>query len=352
MDFRALLLALACIVNLPPACALQSPPANSSPPENPKPDTTKQDIQTRAVTMLDRARQLTDIRSPNAPPFRLTATFSFTGSDLVTVQGTYIEIWASRTQWRRDTIVGDQRRLEVAGPTRRWLLDSSDNFPVRARSLPIILESVPAYASKMTFATITETQDRDLTVQCIESKPGLHREISAFCVESESGILLQRALPEYRPRNLVEHSCSYANFKRFGVFYLPSDITCSEDTHHEIDVKITAITTALSPEASLFTPLAGAKEFPNCSTEIIPPKPISQGDVRLTTAYRGGGTVTISLIVDEKGKPRDVKVVVPLEKNLDSAAVRSVENYRFKPATCNGEPVPYPLNIQSEFTVR
>jgi hypothetical protein len=52
-----------------------------------------EDVQKAADAMLGRARQLSDIRSPNSPGFRLDVTFSFVGRDLETSQGTYTEVW-------------------------------------------------------------------------------------------------------------------------------------------------------------------------------------------------------------------------------------------------------------------
>lgn len=58
-----------------------------------------EDIQKSADDLLDRTRQISDIRAQNAPPFRLSLTFSYTGKDLETMKGTYTEFWMSNTQW-------------------------------------------------------------------------------------------------------------------------------------------------------------------------------------------------------------------------------------------------------------
>ena len=79
-----LFLTVASLLPLFPAWAAQQIPAPAVPAQN----SSGQDIQTRADALLSKARQLSDIRSPDAPPFRLKATFSFTGKDLGTVQGT------------------------------------------------------------------------------------------------------------------------------------------------------------------------------------------------------------------------------------------------------------------------
>lgn len=91
-----------------------------------------QDVQARAEAMLQRARQLSDIRSPSAPAFRLKATFSFVGDDLATVQGTYTEIRVSQSQWRREIVVGDLRQVDIGGVGKHWILHP-DGFPSHAQ---------------------------------------------------------------------------------------------------------------------------------------------------------------------------------------------------------------------------
>ena len=91
-----------------------------------------QNVQTRAEVMLKRARELSDIRASNAPGFRLTATFTFSGKDLAQEEGVFTEVWVSSSRSRRETVVKNLHRVEVVGTTRRWLLEGSDDFPDRA----------------------------------------------------------------------------------------------------------------------------------------------------------------------------------------------------------------------------
>jgi hypothetical protein len=115
-----------------------------------------QDVKERARAMLLHAQQLSDIRSPNAAAFRLKATFSFKGDDLETVQGTYTETWVSDSQWRRETVIHDLRRIEVAGPAKSWLL-YPDTFPERANQLSNLMAFIPPTSSQPVFVTISET---------------------------------------------------------------------------------------------------------------------------------------------------------------------------------------------------
>jgi TonB family protein len=61
------------------------------------------------------------------------------------------------------------------------------------------------------------------------------------------------------------------------------------------------------------------------------------------------GVCLLSLIVDSHGMPQGVKVTRSLGKDLDGKAVEVINNYRFKPAMRNGEPVPVEISIEMDF---
>lgn len=59
--------------------------------------------------------------------------------------------------------------------------------------------------------------------------------------------------------------------------------------------------------------------------------------------------VTVSLVVDIKGKPQNVRVLRRGRKNYDDSALSAVRAWRFKPATCNGDPMPIQINVEVDF---
>ena len=64
------------------------------------------------------------------------------------------------------------------------------------------------------------------------------------------------------------------------------------------------------------------------------------------------GTVTLKLIVGVDGRTRDVKVENSLSKELDGAAVDAVKQWKFSPATKDGEPVAVHLAVEVSFDLR
>jgi TonB family protein len=63
------------------------------------------------------------------------------------------------------------------------------------------------------------------------------------------------------------------------------------------------------------------------------------------------GNVIVALVVDSNGQPQNVRVAQGLGNGLDEKAVEAVQQYRFKPATRDGEPVPVNLKVAVNFQI-
>jgi TonB family protein len=61
------------------------------------------------------------------------------------------------------------------------------------------------------------------------------------------------------------------------------------------------------------------------------------------------GTVMLSIVVDEHGIPREIKVVRPLGLGLDEKAVEAVSHWRFRPGMKGGRPVPTSATVEVSF---
>jgi protein TonB len=61
------------------------------------------------------------------------------------------------------------------------------------------------------------------------------------------------------------------------------------------------------------------------------------------------GAVMLSIIIDENGKTRDVRVVRPLGLGLDEKAIEAVLKWRFKPSLKDGRAVAVSANVEVNF---
>ncbi len=308
----------------------------------------KSEIQAGAEALMDKARHLSDIRAQNAPAFRLKATFSFVEKDLEKVQGTFTETWISDSQWRRETVVKDFHRIEVGTPNRAWTLDNSKDFPETATKLPALMNIFPSQPAKFEFESVTDTDTKPPEI-CATTKPGSQHERYRFCFDPESGALLAKLSPDIRPKGTSDYTCFYGVFHRLGVSWFPTEMACFKDKHRELEAKVDELIAEPSPDSALFKPPAGAMEIGRCMGTLSPPV----ASVNPAPNYPSGGQqssyVTLLLIVDTQGRAQDLEVLRSGGKDFDNEALKMVQKWRFKPATCDGDSMPTKIAVQVDF---
>lgn len=90
-------------------------------------------------------------------------------------------------------------------------------------------------------------------------------------------------------------------------------------------------------------------------SEMVRPKRISGAHPRYTEIARRArleGVVILRAVITRQGEVRDVSVVKPLGLGLEDAAVETVRNWRFKPASLDGEPVDVIYRVTVRFSLR
>ncbi len=337
MNPRAIFLPIALLASLAISLLAQEPP--------------KPTVQERAEVLLNRARRLSDIRANDAPAFHLRATFSFTGDNLDPVEGTYTETWVSDTQWRRETVIGNLRQIDVAGPGKHWLL-YPEGFPEQAGALPGLMAYLPSASLKPEFAFIRERTGTDVTAECAYSRPVIQTLQFVFCFEKRTGALLERAYPEKRPRNVVLASCDYGTFRKFGDYAFPREVICYEDRHKKIAASVVELSLEPPMDPALFDPPAGSIELGLCSGKSERPS-LSINEFMLPGVDPERiAWLRIWFVVDAKGKAQDVRVLRSADKESNAKTLTTVRSWHFKPGTCDGKPMPMPMTLEIPSTPR
>jgi outer membrane biosynthesis protein TonB len=52
------------------------------------------------------------------------------------------------------------------------------------------------------------------------------------------------------------------------------------------------------------------------------------------------------MVIDETGKPTDLRIVKSAGPIVDKNVLESVSQYRFQPGTVSSQPVAFPLNLE------
>ncbi len=85
---------------------------------------------------------------------------------------------------------------------------------------------------------------------------------------------------------------------------------------------------------------------------ISAPQPVSTPDPEYTEQARLAktqGTCILWMIVDDQGRPRDIRVVRGLGMGLDAKAIEAVKQWKFQPAMKDGHPVNVQISVEVGF---
>ena len=91
------------------------------------------------------------------------------------------------------------------------------------------------------------------------------------------------------------------------------------------------------------------------SSKMVRPVRISGAEPHYTEIARRArleGVVILRAIISREGLVQDLSVVKPLGLGLEDAAAAAVENWRFEPATLDGEPVDVIYRVTVRFNLR
>jgi protein TonB len=144
----------------------------------------------------------------------------------------------------------------------------------------------------------------------------------------------------------------------------PPESKAAEPPPVVVGLTLRSTTTAGTFDAPVGNTLAGKPPDKAVDPSTVRPSPVplyeldSQptviGDVRIPypedARSRGiEGTVVLSVLVDETGRVRTVKVLSGPGGGLDQAAAKAVERIRFRPATRKGQPVAAQITYRYTF---
>jgi len=86
--------------------------------------------------------------------------------------------------------------------------------------------------------------------------------------------------------------------------------------------------------------------------DVLAPRILQKSDPGYTDEARIAklaGSVLLSLVIDEQGVPRDIRVIKSVGLGLDESAVSTVSQWRFAPGTRDNQPVRVASTIETTF---
>jgi len=306
--------------------------------------------QQEAIALIQHSKQLSDIRATNSPPFRMKANVTLY-TEKGPTEGTYTEFWTTGIQWRRETAVGDFHRVEVGEGNKRWVLDSSTEVPPQAAEPERVVQVWKLDPDAWKPGTILDRTLERGVVRCVETKPYFGGGKSALCFDKADGTLAAKVVPFQLPERIVDHTCLYREYQKFGDKIFPRLVRCYDDGKPTLELRVVELTIAGNLGAELFARPDGAQETANCQGFTKAPKAVYTPDPAPPRRENPNRPVVLWMKVGQDGKPRDIKVARSIDKAFDSAAIDAVRRWKFEPATCDGKPIESQINVEVAFRV-
>ena len=317
--------------------------------------------QAEASSLIERAKKLSDIRGDGAPSFRLRLDFKAMKKDGSVLEGTYTEVWASKDQWRREIVAGDFHRTEVAAGQKRFLLTPFKALPEYVRELPVLYEIGRFRPEAWKPEKIENRKINGSGVRCVETTPvvraGFHLpnarewegwgEAPSLCFDRSSGVLAAEIEPAIGPSE--DTACFFSDYQKFGDRIYARSYKCLEGKQTRLEGTLVELAALPQVDPELFAVPDGAKELIGCPDRVRPPVVIHQTDPEFVGAH---GVVVISISIGIDGVPHDLSVASSPSPKLEKAALEAVRQWRFRPATCDGEPLEVKIAVEVETQVR
>lgn len=106
----------------------------------------------------------------------------------------------------------------------------------------------------------------------------------------------------------------------------------------------------IARELSAKSTIAGMEEIQRGA--VTAPRPINTVQAQMSPSARKfkiQGTCLIEMVVDANGEPKNIRLIRSIDPGLDKQALDVVAQYRFKPATRKGLPVPVLITVEVNF---
>jgi TonB family protein len=301
------------------------------------------DDKTRGADLISRSDADRDLRTPGSSPFRLKAKFELKGMRTGTVAGTWEETFLAPDQWRVQIDLPAYQEIIIRnGKDRYWRKLSSTPVPLRVAQMKDLL----GFKQPVRLATpnyeIDKVRDRKINgqkVTCVHRKwRGVQEE---RCFDTEGRLMkVEGAGSETRRQE-------YSDFADFGGKRAPTKMRFVVAGDEAVRVEVTSLERFSGPASEVLTPDASFEVRAACDAATAPKPEYSPDPNPAGPNFRG--TVVVAGEVGLDGRIHHAVVLQNAGTDLTEAVLDTVRKWRFKPADCNGTPIPFEMNVEVNF---
>jgi TonB family protein len=301
----------------------------------------------RGKELIQQALEKTNIFE--LPSFRMNANVRIDnfGKPL---DGTYSLLWNGPDQWREEIAFPGYSEIQVGNQRVVYVKRSAPVMPYRIFQLHMALgfgTSGRGFGDQVprTGETIKKVREVNLSgtkAQCVEIV-GTSKITREVCVEVASGLLDRQ-----------RQGITDADWQPIGSKLFPRSISLTKNKSKIVEMQITQLDTSKLTGSGLFTAPEGAISRDGCMN----PSPAAKvKDVdplypQMAKIARVQGIVATEVLIDNTGASKNLTIISTDSPLLNQATLDAVKQWRYEPATCNGEPVQIETVIEVRYSLQ
>lgn len=291
-----------------------------------------------AAALLTQAAELSNLRSPESPPFRLRARAQISGRSKERADGSYLLVWASPEQWREEITFPGFSQVRVVKEGKLWQRRSVDYLPLRIYHLTQALDFQSRLKLKpgQKIDKIRERKRNGTPIRCVKVRPDAVN-FYEFCFDPADGFLVCDRYP------VVTYE--YTDHVAWESKIFPRTLRVLEYGKPVVEVWVEELKVEPAPAPSLFLPLSNAEVQIWCENP-EPARALREGSRRETYYFLSSpatGIVSIYAVIGEDGKLHNLTLLRSVSHELAATDLDFYKHLRFRPEMCNGVPVKHEI---------
>jgi hypothetical protein len=311
--------------------------------------------QEEATQFVKEVQARSDIRSTGSAPFRLVAQVKLSALGLrkQPSDGTISITWQSPGEWREEIVFPGYSEVRVASQGKLWMARNMALEPLRIYQLHQLMD----IRSQWTLHEGESVRDKKRkkekgsVMSCVEldGEKETKRELCA----DEQLLLPLRNKPLSSPNPMIP-AYEYRDYAPWGDKQYPRLMRVSEDTHLAVEIEVQELTSSPKPDAELFAPPAQAIESDWC--ENIEPAKLTDNPApsypESARVNKQQGFVSLYALIGKDGVPHNLTPVRPEGAAFDDASISAIAHWRYRPAMCGSNPIPFETIIDVAYTLQ
>jgi TonB family protein len=293
------------------------------------------DDQLSLRNIFEKARDISDIRAPGIPAFRLSGELRIWAKKGSPSQGKYLYAWTPEGKWREEINLSGYKRVRSGDGKQFWQVRSSatENPSIFELDQLLRIRHSLSIGQGDTLKRLHSENIDGTEADCIryESNRGL---IETFCFNPTSGELLKYA-PEKDSSELPWRAPwqQYSQFQEWAGKRFPRTLRGFNGKHLVMELQLGEITPLPQPPPDYFDPPESATFWADCRPSDAEWKVKDMTEPAYPVSARMNskeGTVTLYAVIEEDGHVSGLHVLHSAGTELDQAATNAVSQWRYE----------------------